>query len=116
MLAPRPQGKGMEIPVTVYGPAVANPMTGDVTRSEAVYIGSGIMESYDSEIIDGATIQADDVKVILSPVAVDGADMPPVKTGDQVTLVAGAVAVVVRASPWNYAGVLCGFELQVRTP
>ncbi len=55
----------------------------------------------------------DDVKLIVSPVRTDGADMSQPKPSDAITF-AGTLYQVISVKPWNYAGVACGFEVQAR--
>lgn len=113
MLAPRSKGgKGLELVlrreiIGEYDPdALAVP-------SELVVNGSGFREEYDNKYVDGTLIVRGDVKLLVSPVQLDGADMPSPLSNDRIHF-DGTTYTVIAAGPWNYAGLAVGFELQVR--
>lgn len=114
MLAPRAKGgKGAELTITrtVKGPR--NPDTGATSDVVTTYPGSGLRETYQQKDIDGSNIKAGDVKFIVSPVQLDGTDMPQPMTVDKI-LFGGKVYGVVQVNPWDYVGLAVGFEVQAR--
>ncbi|MNE92469.1 hypothetical protein D3C80_1901980 [compost metagenome] len=58
-------------------------------------------------------IKAGDVKFLVSPLLLNGSDMPEPKTQDKV-LFDGDTYNVESVKPWNYAGLAVGFEVQGR--
>ncbi|MGQ7956512.1 hypothetical protein ACUTAF_02125 [Pseudomonas sp. SP16.1] len=113
MLAPRSAGgKGLELTLrrTVVGEY--DPDTGS---SETItdYIGSGLRENYRMEDIDGSLVKAGDVRFMVSPVLLNGDDMPEPKTLDKV-LFDGETYTVQRCDPGDYAGLSCFFYVQAR--
>ena len=113
MLAPRSKGgKGLELVLRretlgEYDPD-APPAPG-----ELVVNGSGFREEYDNKYIDGTLIVRGDVKLLVSPVQLTGADMPTPLSNDRIQF-DGTTYTVIAVGPWNYAGLAVGFELQVR--
>ncbi|MGX9761865.1 hypothetical protein [Pseudomonas shahriarae] len=113
MLAPRSKGgKGLELVlrrenIGEYDPD-APPAPG-----EMVVNGSGFREEYDNKYIDGTLIVRGDVKLLVSPVQLSGADMPTPLSNDRIQF-DGTTYTVIAVGPWNYAGLAVGFELQVR--
>jgi len=91
-----------------YVPGGIIPPTAE-TRSD----GSGVRTWYNSKDIDGVQVQRDDVKIIVSPQLLNGADMPTPKVND-VVLFDGVNYRIQNVKPWNYAGVNCGFVVQGR--
>lgn len=81
--------------------------------SELVVNGSGFREEYDNKYIDGTLIVRGDVKLLVSPVQLTGADMPTPLSNDRIQF-DGTTYTVIAVGPWNYAGLAVGFELQVR--
>lgn len=114
MLAPRPAGKGFQISlIRKDGPPALDPAQGTVVQPTATEDGSGLREEYDASMVDGAIIQQKDLKIILSPVKLDGTDITPPVTSDKLVMVDETVTVI-NVSAWNYAGVACGYEIQAR--
>ena len=113
MLAPRPQGKGLGLVLRKKTVGEYNPETGgqDVVWTDAS--GSGLRTNYRQEDIDGTYILQGDTRILLSPTASDGSDIPEPSTND-VILFDGSEYNIIRVAPWNYAGVSCGYELQCR--
>ena len=113
MLAPRSKGgKGLELVLRretlgEYDPD-APPAPG-----ELVVNGSGFREEYDNKYIDGTLIVRGDVKLLVSPVQLTGADMPTPLSNDRIQF-DGTTYTVIAVGPWNYAGLAVGYELQVR--
>ena len=113
MLAPRSKGgKGLELvlrreTLCEYDPDAPQ------APSELVVNGSGFREEYDNKYIDGTLIVRGDVKLLVSPVQLSGADMPIPLSNDRIQF-DGTTYTVIAVGPWNYAGLAVGFELQVR--
>ena len=113
MLAPRSKGgKGLELVLRretlgEYDPDNPQP------PGELVLNGSGFREEYDDKYIDGTLIVRGDVKLLVSPVQLSGADMPLPLSNDRIQF-DGTTYTVIAVGPWNYAGLAVGFELQVR--
>ena len=113
MLAPRSKGgKGLELVLRretlgEYDPDNPQP------AGELVLNGSGLREEYDNKYIDGTLIVRGDVKLLVSPVQLNGADMPLPMSNDRIQF-DGTTYTVIAVGPWNYAGLAVGFELQVR--
>jgi len=113
MLAPRSKGgKGLELVLRREIIGEYDPDAPPVP-SELVVNGSGFREEYDNQYIDGTLIVRGDVKLLVSPVQLTGEDMPTPQNNDRITF-DGTVYTVISASPWNFAGLAVGFELQVR--
>lgn len=114
LLSPRTAGGyGAPLALSSVTHGAYDPATGSASETVTVYSGSGLRESYDAKDIDGTMIRSGDARLIVSPVQLSGADMPTITTSDRVTF-DNTVYKVVQVSPWNYAGLTVGFELQVR--
>lgn len=114
MLAPRASGgKGLALTITKITPGAYDPSTGTSTNTSANYSGSGLRQDYDLSDINGSMIRQGDVKILISPTLINGNDMPEPAAGDSVTF-DGSTYSVVSVSPWNYAGLVVGFEVQAR--
>lgn len=114
MLAPRPQGKGLGLVLRKKTVGEYNPETGG--QEDIVWTntnGSGLRTNYDQQDIDGSYILQGDTRILLSPTAADGSDIPEPSTND-VILFDGSEYNIIRVGPWNFAGVSCGYELQCR--
>ena len=113
MLAPRSKGgKGLELVLRREIIGEYDPDAPTVP-SELVVNGSGFREEYDAKYIDGTLIVRGDVKLLVSPVQLSGADMPIPLSNDRIEF-DGTTYTVITVGPWNYAGLAVGFELQVR--
>lgn len=115
MLKPRSQGeKGLEITLTQNEYGEYDPATGGqaIVKTDTVD-GSGFRKDYKIDDIDGTYILAGDFQLLVSPVTLSGADMPMPKNPDVITF-DGMDYVVVRTLPMNYAGLVCGYKVQVR--
>jgi hypothetical protein len=113
MLAPRPKGKGLELVLRKKTVGEYNPETGGQETTWAETDGSGLRTNYSQEDIDDTYILQGDVRILLSPVGLDGGDMPTPSTNDQIVFDTSTYNVI-RVGPWDYAGVTCGYELQCR--
>ncbi|MDH0798584.1 hypothetical protein [Pseudomonas carnis] len=113
MLAPRSKGgKGLELVLRRETLGEYDP-DAPLEPSELVVDGSGFREEYDNKYIDGTLIVRGDVKLLVSPVQLSGADMPTPLSNDRIEF-DGTTYTVIAVGPWNYAGLAVGFELQVR--
>ncbi len=113
MLSPRSKGgKGLELTLRRETLGEYDP-DNPAPPGEMVVSGSGFREEYDTRNIDGTLIVLGDVKLLVSPVQLDGSDMLAPQNGDRITFDSTEYTVI-RVAPWNYAGVDIGFEVQVR--
>ncbi|QOQ76482.1 hypothetical protein IMF22_05340 [Pseudomonas poae] len=113
MLAPRSKGgKGLELVLRRETLGEYDP-DAPQAPGELVVNGSGFREEYDNKYIDGTLIVRGDVKLLVSPVQLSGADMPVPLSNDRIQF-DGTAYTVIAVGPWNYAGLAVGFELQVR--
>lgn len=114
MLSPRSSGgKGLELTLRRTVPGEYDPDTGSATDTLTDYPGSGLRQEYDLKDVDGSLIKAGDVMFLVSPLLIDGTDMPEPKTQD-IVLFDGQQYLVQSVKPWNYAGLAVGFEIQGR--
>lgn len=114
MLAPRSKGgKGLEMVLrkTVTGEYDPDSSSSPITVTE--YNGSAFRDTYELKNIDGSLIRRGDVKLLVSPVQIDGAALPGPFENDQIDF-DGVTYTVVASDPWNYAGLSVGFEVQAR--
>lgn len=113
MLAPRSKGgKGLELVLRRETLGEYDP-DAPQAPSELVLNGSGFREEYDNKYIDDTLIVRGDVKLLVSPVQLSGADMPTPLSNDRIQF-DGTTYTIIAVGPWNYAGLAVGFELQVR--
>ena len=113
MLAPRSKGgKGLELVLRRETLGEYDP-DAPQAPSELVLNGSGFREEYDNKYIDDTLIVRGDVKLLVSPVQLSGADMPAPLSNDRIEF-DGTTYTVIAVGPWSYAGLAVGFELQVR--
>lgn len=114
LLAPRPAGgKGVELTLKRTTQGEYDPATGGSTPTVEVLEGSGFRENYKQSDIDGTRIKQGDFKILISPVLLDGSDMPQPKSLDAITF-DGDTYTIQNADPWNYAGLAVGFSVQAR--
>lgn len=107
-LAPRPAGKGAPLRIVRTVPGVRDPATG--TNGPATvtnYDGSGLRTAYNIKDVDGTQVKHTDARMLVSP------DMPEAKPGDKL-IFDGKTYTVVNCTPWNYAGLVCGYVVQAR--
>lgn len=115
MLAPRSKGgKGLEMTLIKTTEAEYNPDTSTYEGGTVEYQSSALRDNYAEEDIDNTNILTSDVKFIISPVQLDGSDMPRISDGDQIVF-NGDTYSVVNVSTWNFAGLTVGFEVQARS-
>ena len=110
-----PIGKGAPLTlskVTAGGEYI--PGGGETAPTVTAYLGSGIRTSYKLSDIDGALVQASDVRFLVAPLLQDGTDMPTPASDDTLTF-GGIVYQVMDCKPWNYDGeTVIGFVVQGR--
>jgi len=114
MLAPRSKGgKGLEMTLRRVTSGEYDPETGTAGETVEEFRGSAFRDTFDQADINGTTIQQDDVKFLVSPVLLNGMDMPKPGQGDSILFDQIKYAIV-NVKPWNYAGLAVGFEVQAR--
>ncbi|MBD1589785.1 hypothetical protein [Pseudomonas typographi] len=114
MLAPVSQGgNGAELTLQRITKGEYDPATGGAADIVQAYEGSGFRETYSQRDIDGTVIKQGDVKILISPVLLDGSETPQPQSQDRVLFV-GDQYTVQNVEPWNYAGVAVGFSVQAR--
>lgn len=114
MLAPRSKGgKGLELSLIRVTTGEYDPDLGSSPVTTAQYDGSGFRENYNQRDIDGSRIKQGDVKILISPVLLNAADMPQPVSQDTI-LFDGDTYTVQNVDPWDYAGLAVGFSVQAR--
>jgi hypothetical protein len=115
MLAPRSRGgNGLELILTRSSDGAYDPDSSTISDPVVTtYAGSGFRDTYRQQDIDGTLIKQGDVKLLVSPVLLDGSDMPQPLSQDLV-LFDGVRYTVQSVEPWNYAGLAVGFSVQAR--
>lgn len=113
ILAPRTKGKGLALVLRQKTVGEYNPDTGGQETIWTETDGSGLRTNYSMKDIDDTYILQGDVKILMSPVALDGTDMPTPSTNDIVVFDTNSYNII-NVGPWRYANVTCGFELQCR--
>lgn len=114
MLAPRSKGgKGLELTLIRVTPGDYDPDSGNMPTTPDQFEGSGFRDTYKQSDIDGSRIKQGDVKLLISPVLLTGADMPKPVSQDKI-LFDGDTYTVQNVEPWNYAGLNVGFSVQAR--
>jgi len=114
MLAPRSMGgNGLELSLVRVTIGDYDPETGSTPDTTTQYDGSGFRDTYKQSDIDGSRIKQGDVKLLVSPVLLTGADMPKPVSQDKI-LFDGDTYTVQNVEPWNYAGLNVGFSVQAR--
>ena len=113
-LAPRSKGgKGLELSLVRVTTGEYDPEIGGGQMTTEQFDSSGLRQSYRQQDIDGSLIKQGDVKILISPVLLDGADTPQPVTLDKITF-DGDTYTVQHVDPWDYAGVAVGFSVQAR--
>ncbi|MBF8746897.1 hypothetical protein [Pseudomonas monteilii] len=114
MLAPREKGgKGAQLTLLKRPQGPYDPINGGSASSSVSHLGSAFRDTYKQDDIDGTRIKQGDVKLLVSPEKLDGTEMPAPATQDQVVF-DGKTYTLIAVSPWNYAGLAVGFEVQAR--
>ncbi|MHA6234285.1 hypothetical protein [Pseudomonas fluorescens group sp. PF-69] len=114
MLAPRSNGgKGLELSLLRVTTGEYDPGSGTTPVTTDQYDGSGFRENYNQRDIDGSRIKQGDVKILISPLLLDGTDTPQPISQDKI-LFDGDTYTVQNVDPWDYAGLAVGFSVQAR--
>ncbi|PXX59517.1 hypothetical protein SAMN05660489_04542 [Pseudomonas sp. LAMO17WK12:I10] len=114
MLAPRSKGgKGLELSLLQIASGEYDPETGTGGETTTTFEGSGFRENYSLKDIDGSLIKQGDVKILVSPLLLDGTDTPKPTTQDKLVF-DGETYTVQAVDPWSYAGLIVGFSVQAR--
>lgn len=109
-----PKGKGAPATLNKVTEGVFDPETSTVVGGGIVsHDGSGLRVNYKSFDYRDVTIQHDDFRLYLCPVLVDGSDCPAPSIEDTINF-DGDLYKVINIEPWNAAGVVCGWKLQMR--
>lgn len=107
-------GQGVAIILTKRTLGGYNPVTGGVDPETVTeYIGSGVRVNYTDQAYRNESIVYGDFQIYLSPVDLDGVDLPKPKVGDELTFLDNNVRII-NISPFNDNGFNCGWKLQVR--
>ena len=106
-------GKGAAFTLKKTTAGAYDPDTGTAGSTTVDYAGSAFRDTYKQSEIDGSRIKQGDVKFLVSPLLLDGTDMPEPATLDKVVF-DGSTYTVQFVLPMNYAGLAVGFEVQAR--
>lgn len=113
-LRPRSQGgNGLELTLVKTTQGEYDPITGGSTPMMQNYDGSGFRENYQQSDIDGTRIKQGDFKILISPVLLNGSDMPKPESQDSI-LFDGDIYTIQNIDPWDYAGLAVGYSVQAR--
>lgn len=114
MLAPRSRGgNGLELSLVRVTTGEYDPDSGSTPVTTVQFDGSGFRENYSQRDIDGSRIKQGDVKILISPLLLDGTDTPQPISQDKIQF-DGDTYTVQNVDPWDYAGLAVGFSVQVR--
>jgi hypothetical protein len=114
MLSPRSKGgKGLELSLIRVTTGEYDPEVGGSPVLTEQFDGSGLRQNYRQQDIDGSLIKQGDVKILISPVLLDGVDTPQPVTLDKIAF-DGDTYTVQHVDPWDYAGIAVGFSVQAR--
>jgi hypothetical protein len=114
MLAPRSRGgKGLELSLIRVTTGEYDPEVGGSSVLTEQFDGSGLRQNYRQQDVDGSLIKQGDVKILISPVLLDGVDTPQPVTLDKIAF-DGDTYTVQHVDPWDYAGIAVGFSVQAR--
>jgi len=106
-------GKGAALTLQKATAGAYDPGTGTAGSTTVDYAGSAFRDTYKQSEIDGSRIKQGDVKFLVSPLLLNGADMPEPAALDKVVF-DGSTYTVQYVLPMNYAGLAVGFEVQAR--
>jgi len=114
MLKPRSAGGyGFEATLTTEVVGAYDPATGTAPVTVTNYAGSAFRDTFRKDEIDGTRVLESDVKFLVSPKLVNGNTTPILNPEYKITF-DGDVYTIINVSPWNYAGLTIGFEVQGR--
>lgn len=113
-LAAQPKGKGVPLTFHKSTGGEYDRVTGGVTPIVITdYEGSGIRVNYSEYALKNTTIENGDFQIYLSPVMINGDEMPKPSEGDEFTFLDSKTRVI-KVMPFNDNSVNCGWKLQVR--
>lgn len=107
-------GKGEKLKLTISSTDEPEVIDGIVVPNDDIYLGSGVRIEYTNRDINDTVIKMGDVKFLVSPIQLDGTDMPTEIQPQSKIEFAGSVYSVVNSKPWNFTGLSIGFEVQAR--
>jgi len=107
-------GKGEKLKLTISSTDEPEVIDGIVVPNEDIYLGSAVRIEYTNRDINDTVIKMGDVKFLVSPIQIDGTDMPTEIQPQSKIEFAGSVYSVVNSKPWNFTGLSIGFEVQAR--
>lgn len=114
LLSPRSAGgKGLELTLKRTTQGEYDPGTGGSTPTVEAFEGSGFHDNYKQSDIDGTRIKQGDVKILISPMLLNGSDMPKPESQDSI-LFDGDIYTIQNVDPWDYAGLAVGYSVQAR--
>ncbi len=106
-------GKGAALTLQKATAGAYDTDTGTAGSTTVDYAGSAFRDTYKQSEVDGSRIKQGDVKLLVSPLLLNGADMPEPAAQDKVVF-DGSTYTVQYVLPMNYAGLAVGFEVQAR--
>lgn len=113
-LGVQPKGKGSPVTFKQRSGGGYDPVTGGVNPEIVTeFNGSGVRVNYSEYAYKNVAIEYGDFQIYLSPVQIDGNEMPRPSIGDEFTFIDKTVRVI-NVSPFNDNGIDCGWKLQVR--
>lgn len=113
-LSLQPKGKGVSVTLQHSVPGEFDPSTGGVTPTLVTeYAGSGVRVNYKEYAYKNTSIEVGDFQIYLSPVLVNGSEMPQPKLGDELIFINKTVRLI-NIEPFDDNGLNCGWKLQVR--
>lgn len=107
-------GKGEKLKLTISSTDEPEVIDGIVVPNDTVYLGSAVRIEYTNRDINDTVIKTGDIKFLVSPIQIDGTDMPTEIQPQSKIEFAGSVYSVVNSKPWNFTGLSIGFEVQAR--
>lgn len=109
-----PRGNGAPAVLSKKTGGTFDPSTGSVSDVvTTIYNGSAVRVNYKEYAYKNESIIYGDFQLYFCPVLQDGTDSPEPKHDDLITF-AGQTFKVINVIPWNAAGVVCGWKLQMR--
>lgn len=109
-----PKGKGAPATLNKVSEGVFDPETSSmIGAGVTAHNGSGLRVNYKSFDYKDTNIIHGDFRLYLCPVLVDGTDCPEPQREDTINF-DNDLYKVLDIEPWNAAGVVCGWKLQMR--
>lgn len=116
MLAPKSKGgKGQEVTLTQPAATSYDPATDTTTVVTPAqdHAGSGVETKYDARSVAAGLVQAGDIKFLLSPVKLDGSEMPKPEADSWKLTKADGLWTVKLVTPTSPAGNVVMYEIQL---